>query len=282
MHCPFSRIHECMHTSTRVRQAPMVSSKHAASVFYSPIFVFPLKSILYNYELNKQRIICSLMHFHTHLSSHRTRMLHRRQQTMLANSWTRKGGAILIPSHRKWIEIEKKTRKRERERARDVGRWYKLLRARVRVSSIRSNRTGDHECTARNSPENEMLNWISFREWLHCVSGAQQFDSRESDAEPSECFHEMCANTVNTKCDSTFPHGRLLYVELLFVCICIHTCDWHKGERTVQVHARRAYANRNANCGSTTRWCVLILCARSTQPWGNTREPRSPCPTAWV
>lgn len=81
MHCPFSRIHECMHTSTRVRQAPMVSSKHAASVFYSPIFVFPLKSILYNYELNKQRIICSLMHFHTRSCSLLASHAHAASQT---------------------------------------------------------------------------------------------------------------------------------------------------------------------------------------------------------
>lgn len=32
----------------------------------------------------------------------------------------------------------------------------KLLRARVRVSSIRSNRTGDHTSIVRNSPENEI------------------------------------------------------------------------------------------------------------------------------
>lgn len=80
--------------------------------------MLPLKSILYNYEINGRGIIGSLMHFHFPFSSHRTRIarcisdtaFERTEKTALRISY-------FVPS-----EMNRKKAHSKRERARDVGR----------------------------------------------------------------------------------------------------------------------------------------------------------------
>lgn len=140
----------------------------------------------------------------------------------------------------------------------------KLLRARVRVSSIRSNRTGNHECSARNSPENEMFNRKSFREWFHCVYVlyARNNSIRATSAEHTECFHRKCANNVNNELGAVFPHGPLRCV-CMCVClpfvhtsICVRVDAKRKGKRTVQVHARMPMKTTFASNSNTSPFAV--------------------------